>query len=259
MKFGSSICCQSGINQIKPTEAALSRTVGLSNSRTALSLKSSSFLCVRNSLRYVVGLNTFDLKCCQKQSRQTVSDLPNEKEAIFGALDKWTAWETEFPLIAAAKALRILRRSCQWRRVIQVAKWMLSKGQGATMATYDTLLLAFDMDNRLDEAESLWNMILHTHTRSISKRLFSRMISLYDHHEMKTKIIEVFADMEELSVRPDEDTVRRVARAFQEFGQEDKSKLVLRRYGCKWKYIHFKGERVKVRTNAWVEDDILTN
>nr|XP_011461232.1 PREDICTED: pentatricopeptide repeat-containing protein At4g18975, chloroplastic-like isoform X2 [Fragaria vesca subsp. vesca] len=233
MNFGSSICCQSGINQIKPTEAALSRTVGLSNSRTALSLKSSSFLCVRNSLRYVVGLNMFDLKCCQKQSRQTVmaskamekkiikkagrnehhlwkkkdsagsgqkalnlirivSDLPNEKEAIFGALDKWTAWETEFPLIAAAKALRILRRTCQWRRVIQVAKWMLSKGQGATMATYDTLLLAFDMDNRLDEAESLWNMILHTHTRSISKRLFSRMISLYDHHEMKTKIIEIW-------------------------------------------------------------------
>ncbi|KAL6198241.1 hypothetical protein ACLB2K_028033 [Fragaria x ananassa] len=82
------------------------------------------------------------------------------------------------------------------------------------------------MDHRLDEAESLWNMFLHTRTRSIPKRLFSRMISLYDHHEMKNKIIEVFADMEEyLSVRPDEDTVRRVARAFQELGQEDKSKL----------------------------------
>ncbi|XP_040375692.1 pentatricopeptide repeat-containing protein At4g18975, chloroplastic isoform X2 [Rosa chinensis] len=273
---GSSICCQSGINQ------------------------SSSFLSARNSLHYIVGLNTFDVKCSQKQSRQTitaskaiekktikkvgrnehhlwkkkdsagsgqkalnlvriVSDLPNEKEAIFGALDKWTAWETEFPLIAAAKALRILRKRRQWMRVIQVAKWMLSKGQGTTMATYDTLLLAFDMDHRLDEAESLWNMILLTHTRSISKRLFSRMISLYDHHEMINKIIEVFADMEELSVRPDEDTVRRVARAFQELGQEDKSKLVLRRYGCKWKYIHFEGERVKVRTNAWDEDEIPTN
>lgn len=68
---------------------------------------------------------------------------------------------------------------------------MLSKGQGATMGTYDTLLLAFDMDQRVDEAESLWNMILHTHTRSISKRLFSRMISLYDHHDKQNKIIEV--------------------------------------------------------------------
>lgn len=68
---------------------------------------------------------------------------------------------------------------------------MLSKGQGATMGTYDTLLLAFDKDKRADEAESLWNMILHTHTRSISKQLFSRMISLYDHHDMQDKIIDV--------------------------------------------------------------------
>ncbi|XVE51523.1 hypothetical protein DITRI_Ditri02bG0049000 [Diplodiscus trichospermus] len=183
-----------------------------------------------------------------------VSQLPNEKEAVYGALDKWTAWETEFPLIAAAKALRILRKRSQWLRVIQVAKWMLSKGQGATMGTYDTLLLAFDMDNRVDEAESLWNMVLHTQTRSISKRLFSRMISLYDHHDMQDKIIEVFADMEELCVRPDENTVKKVARAFQKVGQEDKQKLVLRTYLSKWKYIHFNGERVRVKRYASDED-----
>lgn len=59
------------------------------------------------------------------------------------------------------------------------------------MATYDTLLLAFDMDKRVDEAETLWNMILHTSTRSVSKRLFSRMISLYDHHHVLEKIVEV--------------------------------------------------------------------
>ncbi|KAL2473717.1 pentatricopeptide repeat-containing protein [Forsythia ovata] len=180
-----------------------------------------------------------------------ISGLPNEKEAVYGALDKWIAWETEFPLIAAAKALRILRKRNQWKRVIQVAKWMLSKGQGATMGTYDTLLLAFDMDGRVEEAESLWNMILHTHNRSISKRLFSRTISLYDHHNVPDKIIEAFADMEELGVKPDEDTIRRVARAFQMIGQEDKQRLVLSKYQSKWKYIHFKGERVRVRTDAW--------
>ncbi|XP_050287545.1 pentatricopeptide repeat-containing protein At4g18975, chloroplastic isoform X3 [Quercus robur] len=155
-----------------------------------------------------------------------VSGLPNEKESVYGALDKWTAWETEFPLIAAAKALRILRKRSQWKRVIQVAKWMLSKGQGATMGTYDTLLLAFDMDQRVDEAESLWNMILH-----------------------------VFADMEELGVKPDQDTVRRVARAFQKLGQEEKQMLVLKRYQSKWKYVHFKGERVRVRTDVYNEDN----
>ncbi|KHN47365.1 Pentatricopeptide repeat-containing protein, chloroplastic [Glycine soja] len=122
---------------------------------------------------------------------RTVYKLPNEKEAVYGALDKWTAWETEFP----------------------VAKWMISKGQGAMMGTYDTLLLAFDMDKR-------------------------------DHHNMLDKIIEVFADMEELRVKPDEDTVRRVARAFRELGEEEKWKLVIKRYGLKWKYIHFNGERV---------------
>ncbi|KAJ7968814.1 Pentatricopeptide repeat-containing protein [Quillaja saponaria] len=190
---------------------------------------------------------------------RVVSQLPNEKTAVYGALDKWTAWETEFPLIAAAKALKILRKRSQWVRVIQVAKWMLSRGQGATMGTYDTLLLAFDMDQRVDEAESLWNMIVHAHTRSMSKRLFSRMISLYDHHKMLDKTIEVFADMEELGVRPDEDTVRRVARAFRELGEEEKQKLVLKRYGLKWKYIHFNGERVRVRTDAWDQDDESIN
>ncbi|KAK9678177.1 hypothetical protein RND81_11G193700 [Saponaria officinalis] len=179
-----------------------------------------------------------------------VSGLPNEKEAVYRALDEWTAWELEFPLIAAAKALKILRERKQWLRVIQVAKWMLSKGQGTTMATYDTVLLAFDEQVRINEAGSLWNMIVHTHTRSISKRLFSRMISLYDHHDMPDKIIEVFADMEELGVRPDEDTVRRIARAFEKLDQVDKKDLVLEKYGCKWKYIHFKGERVKVRKDA---------
>ncbi|KAH1217808.1 Pentatricopeptide repeat-containing protein, chloroplastic [Glycine max] len=35
---------------------------------------------------------------------RTVYKLPNEKEAVYGALDKWTAWETEFPVIAVSKA-----------------------------------------------------------------------------------------------------------------------------------------------------------
>ncbi|XP_012571084.1 pentatricopeptide repeat-containing protein At4g18975, chloroplastic isoform X3 [Cicer arietinum] len=185
---------------------------------------------------------------------RTICELPNEKESVYGALDKWTAWETEFPLVAAAKALNILRKRGQWVRVIQLAKWMLSKGQGATMGTYDTLLLAFDMDQRIDEAESLWNMIIHAHMRSVSKRLFSRMISLYDHHNLSEKIVEIFADMEELRIKPDEDTVRKVTNAFRKLGQEEKRKSVIKRYGLKWKYIHFNGERVRVRRQAWEEN-----
>jgi len=68
------------------------------------------------------------------------------------------------------------------------------------MGTYDTLLLAFDMEQRVDEAESLWNMIIHAHMRSVSKRLFSRMISVYDHHDLPDKIVEVFSVVQLISV-----------------------------------------------------------
>ena len=61
---------------------------------------------------------------------------------------------------------------------------------------------------------------------------------------------QVFADMEELGVKPDEDTTRKVARAFQKVGEEEKQKLVLKKYLSEWKYIHFKGERVRVKRYA---------
>ncbi|ONK74756.1 uncharacterized protein A4U43_C03F9830 [Asparagus officinalis] len=183
---------------------------------------------------------------------QIVSKLPSEKEAIYGELDKWTAWETEFPVIAAAKALEIMRKRNQWLRIIQVSKWLLSKGQVLTMGTYDTLLLALDMEGRIDEAETIWNVILQTHTRSVSKRLFSRMIALYEHHHVPEKIVEVFADMEELGVKPDDDTVRRIARAFEKLGQVENQKLVLKKYQNKWKYLHFNGERVRVRNPEYM-------
>ncbi|KAL5198543.1 hypothetical protein ABZP36_002055 [Zizania latifolia] len=177
----------------------------------------------------------------------TVSKLPNEKEAVYGALDRWTAFEPEFPIIAAAKALEMLKRRRQWLRIIQVAKWLMSKGQALTWTTYDTLLLALFMDGRIDEAESIWNNIIQTHTRSVPKKLFSRMILIYDIHDCSDKVLEVYADMEELGVHPDEDTTRRIGRAFVALGQEDKEKLVLEKHLKKWKYIHFNGERARVR------------
>ncbi|XP_039829270.1 pentatricopeptide repeat-containing protein At4g18975, chloroplastic-like isoform X3 [Panicum virgatum] len=138
----------------------------------------------------------------------TVSKLPNEKEAIYGALDKWSAFEPEFPIVAAAKALGMLKRRRKWLRIIQ------------------------------------------THTRSVPKRLFSRMILMYDIRHHPDKVLEVYADMEELGVRPDEDTARRIGRAFVAFGQEEKEKYVLDKYLKRWKYIHFNGERVRVRRDG---------
>ncbi|KHN47539.1 Pentatricopeptide repeat-containing protein, chloroplastic [Glycine soja] len=39
-----------------------------------------------------------------------VYKLPNEKEVVYGALDKRTTWETEFLVIAVSKALQILKK-----------------------------------------------------------------------------------------------------------------------------------------------------
>lgn len=61
---------------------------------------------------------------------------------------------------------------------------------------------------------------------------------------------QVYADMEELRVRPDEDTARRIGKAFVAFGQEEKEKYVLDKYLKKWKYLHFNGERVRVRRDG---------
>lgn len=61
---------------------------------------------------------------------------------------------------------------------------------------------------------------------------------------------QIYADMEELGVRPDEDTTRRIGRAFDTSGQKDKQQVVLGKYLTKWKYIHFNGERVRVRRDG---------
>ncbi|KAJ3705190.1 hypothetical protein LUZ61_008895 [Rhynchospora tenuis] len=176
-----------------------------------------------------------------------VLKLPNEKEVIYSALDKWTAFEAEFPVIAIAKSLDILRRSSHWLRIIQVCKWLFSKGQIVTWSTYDTLLVAFNMEGRLDEAELVYNKVIEENTRSTPKRLFSRMISMYDHHRLPHKILEVFADMEEFGIHPDGDTTWRIARALVKSKQPEKVKQVLEKYLTKWKYLYFDGKRVRVK------------
>lgn len=73
----------------------------------------------------------------------------------------------------------------------QVTKWLMSKGQVLTWTTYDTFLLALFMDGRADEAESIWSTVIQTHTRSVPKRLFSRMILMYDTCHRPDKVLEV--------------------------------------------------------------------
>ncbi|KAJ1700806.1 hypothetical protein LUZ63_000585 [Rhynchospora breviuscula] len=188
-------------------------------------------------------------KAFQKASDlvRIITNLPNQKDVIYGALDRWTAFEDEFPIIAIAKSLEILRRYRHWLRIIQVCKWLLSKGQILTWSTYDILLLAFNMEGRVDEAELVYNKVIEDNTRSTAKRIFGRMISMYDHHNLPHKILEVFADMEEFGIHPDSDTTWRIGRALAKSKQPEKVKQLLEKYLTKWKHLYFDGKRVRVK------------
>ncbi|PPD73714.1 hypothetical protein GOBAR_DD29360 [Gossypium barbadense] len=70
-----------------------------------------------------------------------VKQLSNVKEEVYGALDSFIAWELKFPLITVKKALKILQNEQEWKRIIQVIKWMLSKGQGRSLKLFSSAVV----------------------------------------------------------------------------------------------------------------------
>uniref|UniRef100_A0A2P2JHG4 Pentatricopeptide repeat-containing protein At4g21190 n=1 Tax=Rhizophora mucronata TaxID=61149 RepID=A0A2P2JHG4_RHIMU len=120
-----------------------------------------------------------------------IKGLSNVKEEVYGALDSFIAWELEFPLVTVKKALKSLEHEQEWKRIIQVTKWMLSKGQGRTMGTYFTLMNALSEDERLDEAEELWTKLFSQKLESMPRMFFDKMISMYYKREMHEKMFEV--------------------------------------------------------------------
>lgn len=180
---------------------------------------------------------------------ECIKGLSNVKEEVYGALDSFIAWELEFPLITVKKALKTLENEKEWKRIIQVTKWMLSKGQGRTMGTYFALLNALAEDGRLEEAEELWLKLFSQNLESMPRIFFQKMISIYYHREMNEKIFEIFADMEELGIRPTVPVVTMVGNVFQNFGMLDKYQKLNKKYPPpKWEYRYIKGKRVKIRT-----------
>ncbi|KDP22213.1 hypothetical protein JCGZ_26044 [Jatropha curcas] len=185
-----------------------------------------------------------------------IKGLSNVKEEVYGALDSFVAWELEFPIIAFKKALKILEEEQEWKRIIQVIKWMLSKGQGRTMGTYFTLLNAFAEDGRLDEAEEIWTRLFHRNLESMPRIFFDKMISIYYKRDMDDKVFEIFADMEELGVRPSVSTVKMVGKVFQKRSMLDKYDKLKKKYPPpKWEYRYMKGKRVRVRAKHVDEFD----
>lgn len=161
---------------------------------------------------------------------KTVMGLSDVKEEVYGALDEWAAFELEFPIVATRKALERLRQLEQWHRIIQVTKWMLSKGIGRTHNTYGLMLKAYCMDGRLEEAEELWDKLLTGLNRSMPKNMFAFMTNAYRKQEMPEKVVEVFEQMESFGIKPDKDLLRRAEEAYQQLNMEEKLKLLGNKY-----------------------------
>ncbi|XP_042435681.1 pentatricopeptide repeat-containing protein At4g21190-like [Zingiber officinale] len=176
-----------------------------------------------------------------------IKGLSNVKEEVYGALDSFVAWELEFPLVLVKKALKTLEFEKEWKRIIQVIKWMFSKGQGKTMGTYYTLLNALAEDGRLEEAEELWMKIFNENLENLPRIFFMKMITLYYRKGMHEKMFEVFADMEELGIRPDQSIVSMLGDVFQKLGMVDKYDKLNKKYPPPtWEYRYFKGKRVRI-------------
>lgn len=185
-----------------------------------------------------------------------VMPLSNVKEEIYAALDEWVAFEIEFPIIALGMALKRLKGQEQWQRIIQVSKWMLSKGQGRTFATYDLLLKAYDMDARLEDCEALWEKILLSHTRSVPKGMFARMMYIYRRRQMPEKLLKVFEEMKKLKMKPDKDSLEMVKEVYRQLGLPEKQVELMEKYPPAWRYYTFKGKTIKVRARQPVEASI---
>ncbi|KAL5221046.1 hypothetical protein ABZP36_025759 [Zizania latifolia] len=179
---------------------------------------------------------------------ESVKGLSNVKEEVYGALDSFVAWELEFPLIAVKKALNTLEYESEWKRIIQVIKWMFNKGQGKTMGNYYTLLNALIEDGRVEEAEELYGKVFSRYLEGLPRTFFMRMISLYYRLESYEKMFDIFADMEELGVRPDGSIIRMLGEVFQKLEMLDKYEKLKKKYPPpKWEYRYIKGKRIRVK------------
>ncbi|CAN6465193.1 unnamed protein product [Victoria cruziana] len=126
---------------------------------------------------------------------------------------------------------------------------MLSKGQGKTMGSYFMLLNALVEDSRLEEADDLWSKIFSENLEGTPRIFFVKMISVYHGRNMHEKMFEVFADMEELGIRPNNSIVAMIGGTLKELRMHDKYEKLVKKYPPQmWEYRYARGKRVRVRT-----------
>ncbi|ESW29328.1 hypothetical protein PHAVU_002G061400 [Phaseolus vulgaris] len=161
----------------------------------------------------------------------TLLELNDSKEAVYGALDAWIAWEQNFPIASLKTILNSLEKEQQWHRVVQVIKWMLSKGQGTTMGTYGQLIRALDMDHRVEEAQKFWEMKIGSDLHSVPWQLCHLMISVYYRNNMLEDLVKLFKGLEAFDRKPrDKTIIQKVANAYEMLGLLKEKEKVLAKY-----------------------------
>ncbi|XP_022863472.1 pentatricopeptide repeat-containing protein At4g18975, chloroplastic [Olea europaea var. sylvestris] len=158
-------------------------------------------------------------------------DLGDDKEAIYGALDAWVAWERNFPIGPLKNVLLALEKEQQWHRIVQVIKWILSKGQGTTRGTYGQLIRALDMDHRAKEAHDIWMKKLASDLHSVPWKLCDLMISIYYRNNMLEDLVKLFKGLEAFDrKRPEKSIVQKVANAYEMLGLPEEKERILEKY-----------------------------
>ncbi|KAK6161376.1 hypothetical protein DH2020_004757 [Rehmannia glutinosa] len=161
----------------------------------------------------------------------TLMDIQGNKEAVYSTLDAWVAWERNFPIGALKNVLLALEKEKQWHRIIQVIKWMLSKGQGTTRGTYGQLIEALDMDHRVEEANEIWKRKLAFDLHSVPWKLCKLMISVYYRNNMLEDLVKLFKGLEAFDRKPPEKSiVQKVADAYELLGLPEEKERVLEKY-----------------------------
>lgn len=162
---------------------------------------------------------------------RSLVDLEDSKEAVYGALDAWVVGEREFPIGRLKIALIALEKMQEWHKVVQVIKWMLSKGQGVTVGTYGQLIRALDMDLRVEEANELWVKKLGRDVQTVPWKVCDIMISVYYRNEMWEELVKLFNGLEAHGRKPpDQSIVKKVAKSYENLGLLEEKERFLEKY-----------------------------
>lgn len=156
--------------------------------------------------------------------------MPDVKEDVCKELDKWVASEGKFSIVYVKQALQVFKQEKHWNRIIQVSKWMLHKGEGKTLRTYEVLLQALDMHKSVEEAEAVWENDILKSPWSIPSRLVSYVLAMFERHHKPIEVIKLFTRMEQSGRNMDRDSIMRVAKAYEQAGFLEMKKQIVQKH-----------------------------